>query len=143
MSSHATMYLKNTGTEGALQNSLRAKAMPQCTGAAAQCATAEHASGSDALEIGALRDAGLHLGPEVADEALHGPCGRVAKRADRVSLDLLRHLRITTAILSVSVARSRRQRGQPSERGSAGPLRRSANRDAQVIATNSKKACCG
>src|SRR5215472_6593043 len=39
-----------------------------------------------------LIDAPLDLGPEVAQEALHGPCGAVAEGADRVALDLLRHL---------------------------------------------------
>src|ERR1043166_783179 len=39
-----------------------------------------------------LVDAPLDLGPEVAQQALHGPGGAVAERADGVALDLLGHL---------------------------------------------------
>ena len=44
------------------------------------------------LRAGAMRavfvDPALHLGPEVADQALHRPDRAVGQRADRVALDL-------------------------------------------------------
>ena len=48
--------------------------------------------GADLLEVGELVDPRLHLRPEVADEALHGPRRGVAQGANRVPLDLTRQL---------------------------------------------------
>lgn len=49
-------------------------------------------------------DARLHLGTEVADDALHGPSGRIAQGADAVALDLARNLLEHVDLLDLGVA---------------------------------------
>ena len=46
--------------------------------------------GADLDRVAVVGDAGLHLGPEVADEPLDGPGGGVPQGADGVALDLSR-----------------------------------------------------
>mmetsp|Transcript_21192 Transcript_21192/g.62619 ORF Transcript_21192/g.62619 Transcript_21192/m.62619 type:complete len:254 (-) Transcript_21192:701-1462(-) len=50
-------------------------------------------------------DALLHRRPECPDETLHGPCGRVAQRADRVALDLLADFHEHVDLLQLGVTR--------------------------------------
>ena len=50
-----------------------------------------YSAASRARDARYSRDAPLHLGPEMPDQALHRPRRGVAERADRVALDLVRH----------------------------------------------------
>ena len=56
--------------------------------------------------FGARADAALHLGTEMADQALDRPGRRVAQRADRVALDLLRDVLQRVDLLDARIARA-------------------------------------
>mmetsp|Transcript_5672 Transcript_5672/g.15056 ORF Transcript_5672/g.15056 Transcript_5672/m.15056 type:complete len:451 (+) Transcript_5672:362-1714(+) len=56
------------------------------------------------LALLTLHDAQLDFRAEGADETLHGPCGSVAERADRVPLNLVRQLLEHVDLLDLGVA---------------------------------------